>query len=451
MTYASGCKTSTLLERDFKATALELTQEDRIMVLAPHPDDEVLGAAGIIQRATKSGLPLKIVFLTCGDNNQLAFMLYRKHPVLAPSSVRKMGEIRLNEAVAAGKVMGVKADEIVCLGYPDFGTLHMFLEYWDTNAIPFRSMLTRSREVFYDKAFRKGAPYRAVDVMDDIKHIIKDFQPTLLFTSHPSDLNPDHQALYAFSRIVLMELKGEGAISNDVKFLPYLVHFKKWPNPKSLDASTDTLPPMQLGKVCEWKVFTLTEEEISNKRISLKAHKTQYAYSANFMDSFVRKTEIFGDFLPIKIIEGSDLLVSSDSSLDEPPPAIANEQDKFIDIGSCFVRKEGDYLIFTIFFKKPIVKEGSAYLNCFGYSKRKSFALMPKIRVRVGMLKYEVFNGNKRLDNTTIELVRRNGNIYIKMPVAIMSNAEKLLVSASSYLEELSLDWTGWRIVDVSD
>lgn len=75
-------------------STLVLKQGDRILVLAPHPDDEVLGCGGILQEAAGRGLPLRVAFLTNGDNNELSFILYRKHPVLMPGAVRGMGEMR---------------------------------------------------------------------------------------------------------------------------------------------------------------------------------------------------------------------------------------------------------------------------------------------------------------------------------------------------------------------
>ena len=65
-----------------KMDAVTLSGTDRVLVLAPHPDDEVLGAGGVIQQAVAQKLPIKIVFLTYGDSNQWSFLLYRKHPVV---------------------------------------------------------------------------------------------------------------------------------------------------------------------------------------------------------------------------------------------------------------------------------------------------------------------------------------------------------------------------------
>ena len=78
------------------------------------------------------GLPLRLVFFTYGDNNQWAFTVYRKHPVLMPKAMQGMGRIRHDEAVAAAKALGVSPDHLTLLGYPDFGTLQIWNAHWAT-------------------------------------------------------------------------------------------------------------------------------------------------------------------------------------------------------------------------------------------------------------------------------------------------------------------------------
>src|SRR5688572_23399293 len=45
----------------------ELTRFDRLLVLAPHPDDEVLGFAGLITAYRDQGKPVEVVVTTDGD------------------------------------------------------------------------------------------------------------------------------------------------------------------------------------------------------------------------------------------------------------------------------------------------------------------------------------------------------------------------------------------------
>ncbi len=44
-------------------------KNERILILAPHPDDESIACAGIIQKALGAGAQVRIVYLTNGDHN----------------------------------------------------------------------------------------------------------------------------------------------------------------------------------------------------------------------------------------------------------------------------------------------------------------------------------------------------------------------------------------------
>src|SRR4051812_25082336 len=57
---------------------LNLTGQDRILIIAPHPDDETISSGGVIQEAVKLHIPLRILYVTNGDSNQLSFLFYRK-------------------------------------------------------------------------------------------------------------------------------------------------------------------------------------------------------------------------------------------------------------------------------------------------------------------------------------------------------------------------------------
>jgi LmbE family N-acetylglucosaminyl deacetylase len=157
-------------------TTLVLNPEDRILVFAPHPDDEVLGTGGIIQEAVGMKLPLRIVFLTYGDSNEWSFLVYRKHPVLLPKAVRGMGMVRYEEALGAARTLGVSPEQLTFLGYPDFRTLDIWCSHWGDRP-PVESMFTRVTAVPYPNAFRPGAPYKGEEIADDLKAIIREFKP----------------------------------------------------------------------------------------------------------------------------------------------------------------------------------------------------------------------------------------------------------------------------------
>jgi len=174
--------------------AFQLSEGDRILVLAPHPDDEVLGAGGVLREAVRRGLPVRVVFLTNGDSNEWSFLAYHKRPVIFPRAVLAMGTMRQGEALAATAALGIPARDVSFLGYPDYGTLTIWRAHWSARP-PGRGRLTRATAVPYPAAYRPGAPFKGEEILADLEAILREFRPTRIFVSHPADHHPDHAAL----------------------------------------------------------------------------------------------------------------------------------------------------------------------------------------------------------------------------------------------------------------
>ena len=48
---------------------LTFRASDRLLVFAPHPDDETIATGELIQLAIAAGVAVRVVFATDGDNN----------------------------------------------------------------------------------------------------------------------------------------------------------------------------------------------------------------------------------------------------------------------------------------------------------------------------------------------------------------------------------------------
>ena len=271
-----------------------LTSADRVLVLAPHPDDEVLGCGGIIQQCVALKIPVHVVYLTYGDNNEWSFMIYRKHAVLFSGAARRMGQVRHTEAVAAAEKLGLETNQLTFLGYPDFGTLRIWIEHWDDEP-PYESMLTRTTSVPYDNALRPGAAYRGEEIVKDLTSLFRTFQPTKIFVSHPADFNVDHRALYCFTRLTLWTMESE--IQPAV--FPYLVHFPRWPEPHGRHTDRPLKPPTFFDDDIVWRRSSLTPDWVAGKEKALQSHRSQFEYAAHYLESFIRTNELFGDFSDI--------------------------------------------------------------------------------------------------------------------------------------------------------
>jgi len=47
---------------------LPVVADTRLLIFAPHPDDEVIAAGGLIQQAREAGGTVRVVYITSGDS-----------------------------------------------------------------------------------------------------------------------------------------------------------------------------------------------------------------------------------------------------------------------------------------------------------------------------------------------------------------------------------------------
>lgn len=427
-----------------------LVPQDRILILAPHPDDEVLGCGGIIQKAVKLNLPVRIVFLTYGDNNQWSFMIYRKRPVVMPKAVQAMGLIRHDEAIAAAKVLGISSEQLTFLGYPDFRTLNIWYSHWGDQP-PVESMLTEVKAVPYDNAFRPGALYKGEEILQDLKTILREFKPTKIFLSHPSDHHPDHRALYLFTNIALWDLDNE----LQTTLFPYLIHYKKWPKPKGYLPDKLLEPPQLFKQTIIWQNNNLNNEEVKLKYNAIKKHKSQYNSNAKYLLSFIRTNELFGDFPIITLKPNSaGAFLTSDRKIDLtefPEQLNAQERTSFVGLEERFVRLEDNDLIFSIKLSRPIAEAVGVSVYIFGYRQDRPFQEMPKLHIRFGAIEHQVLDQNNILPIGVIKVERNLKEIKIWIPLDLLGNPQRILTSADTYLGTVPLDWVSWRILEISN
>lgn len=426
--------------------ALNLSSRDRILILAPHPDDEVLGCGGVIQKAVELKLPLRVVFLTYGDNNEMSFFLYRKHPVFIPKAVQRMGEIRHGEALAAGQILGLSPDQLTFLGFPDWGTFPIWCSHWGDQP-PYRSMLTRVTAVPYQDAFRSGAAYKGEEILGDLETILREFHPTKVFVSHPADVHPDHLAWYLFTRVALWDLEPE----IHPELYPYLVHYHHWPKPGKKSLANILDPPDSLEEVA-WNVFPLTPEQVSRKEEAFKAHRSQYQSSFHSLFWLLRSNELFGDVPDVRLGNGGFSRESpgASSELKKAPEGFTEEERAaFVGLEWQSVRLERDHIIMSINLSKPLAKGVAASIYLFGYRSDQPFSRMPKLHVRVGTFHWTVSDQTRKLDTRRIRLQHGFHRITLSIPTGLLREPEKLLVSAHTSLEGFPLDWVSWRILEL--
>jgi len=104
---------ATLCILRWSSSPCPLTANSRCLVIAPHPDDETLGCAGLILTRRLAGLPVNIIHLTDGAAS------HPGHPQLCPAD---LAQLRRAEALRAMAVLEADARSLQFLNATD-GTL----------------------------------------------------------------------------------------------------------------------------------------------------------------------------------------------------------------------------------------------------------------------------------------------------------------------------------------
>src|SRR6202023_1746507 len=145
-----------------------------IVVFAPHPDDEVIGCAGIMIQALARGARVKVVVITSGDGFDAAAAGVTHKPVdhLGSDDFFALSRLRQAESRSALEILGGKADDPIVLGYPD-GDLGNLYDSTDNKVI--RQQFTKKNETYaliqkdyHTSVHGKPAPYKRSSVLGDL-------------------------------------------------------------------------------------------------------------------------------------------------------------------------------------------------------------------------------------------------------------------------------------------
>ena len=126
------------------------------------------------------------------------------------------------------------------------------------------------------------------------------------------------------------------------------------------------------GAKCSWQALHLSAEELNRKTSALQAHKTQYGYCREYLDSFLATDELYGDFRPARLGRESEAALSlgTDNGAPAIEPADELEDDeraRFVGVESHTARLSTDTLELTISLSWPLGREVSASFYIFGY------------------------------------------------------------------------------------
>jgi LmbE family N-acetylglucosaminyl deacetylase len=213
------------------------TPSDRVLVVAPHPDDESIATGGLLQVARAAGAACRVLLVTDGDNNPWPQRWQEKRWRIGPAERARWGARRRTEALAALQLLGVGPDEVCSLGLADLGLTD---------------------------ALMSGGP----DVVALLLAQLDQFKPTRLIVPALEDRHPDHNALHVLFRLALLRYAGPAP-----QLYAFEVHGMVHPE----------------GAVA----LSLSEAQRDAKRASILMHATQMLLSRKRFVAYAQAEEPF--------------------------------------------------------------------------------------------------------------------------------------------------------------
>lgn len=420
----------------------------RLLVLAPHPDDETLGCGGLLYEAARAGSAVRVVFITNGDGFSLAVRRAYQRVQIGPPDYVRLGERRQREALAALTHLGIPASDAIFLSYPDRGVAHMWLEHWDARQ-PFRSFYTHASASPYPNTYHPRAPYAGEALLGDLERIVGEFQPTAVYVPHPNDEHPDHWATSCFARAALERL----GLSDRVALFTYLVHRGDWPVPQGLHPTHGLAPPAALAHLdTAWQALALRAPDADAKKAALAEHTSQVSVMRRFLTSFLRRTELFGvvPISPVRRAPTGGVRVDGDNSewgaieWSAVQPAVEEPTEDSLpvevqgggDLAAIRVCRDDRYLYVLLCSRKPVSNQFTYMLYLRALDGKQTEFSIP---MRPG----------KRPPLSGAKLAARGQFIETGIPLSRLGDVHTLFIAATVRRQRFAIDTTGWRVLRI--
>jgi LmbE family N-acetylglucosaminyl deacetylase len=423
--------------------------EDKVLIFAPHSDDEALAAAQLIKKSLAAGAKVKVVLATNGDGFVQAFSAQGLSSLPKREDYIQEGYEHQKESLAALRLLGMNDEDVIFLGYPD----RVISSLWNYNwmsSLPYLSGDTETQKSPYENSYTADALYCGESLYQDISNIIQAFRPTYVVYPHPSDTHTDHWGLYAFVKLSLTSLH-----YTPKEELLYLVHKAAWPAPLKRNRSLFLVPPMSLlNSGTQWFSLSMTDKEVEEKAFALNQYQSQLRRVGLLLSSFERKNELFGIYKDAKLVRYSrhdeDITPNSDNKIidDAKKDAITLEIKNSSDITAIHAElsKENNLHTFIHLNSKPD-KLTTYYLNLVFVKKGQNIPM--KLMIKNKKLEPVWQQEASIMDTSHIQVETTGRNVHIIIPNNKIGIYDNIFINAESSISPYYMDRTAWRMMDV--
>ena len=213
----------------------------RILVFAPHPDDETLACGGTIAKKVKEGHDIHIIFMTDGRNSFLHVLGITSDP-----TPEELALIRVQEAKNAASILGVNSENLTFLGFES-------------------SYLRNNKEIVEGK----------------VQQILLDFHPDEVYFPDVVDSHRTHQATYDIVKIALGKLN----------FSPKEYRYVVWGNADIIRSNASQQILVDISAFLNTKKQAIAEYKSQVTVFSKR--QTEPLLSNDFLNVFYEEQEVF--------------------------------------------------------------------------------------------------------------------------------------------------------------
>jgi LmbE family N-acetylglucosaminyl deacetylase len=410
---------------------VNLNSSDRVLIVAPHPDDETIGGAGVIRYCIENNIPVYVVVVTNGGSGSLDLTRY-------------------HESLNATQVLGLPSSNITFFDYTQ-GVDSLFNENWD-KSIDINGNHTSNF------AYEANAPYNGVSLENNFESVITNFKPTVIIYPNYEDSNPDHWGTSSFVEYTMNKLNYTG------RAYTYLVHVSAvWPFPRGYFPQSYILPPYFMSNQYKWNVFPVSSSDELSEYFAIKCYKSQLNNDPSYLLSFVRKNELFETSEQINITKNNDTVnhikdskfpntISIDPTGDilvKPPLevyySIFSNLNLF-DLTDVGFEVDNNTIWMSLKTVGGISSTGVYNFHLRSFSNNGVNRV--DIKVQDGHATYLNMASNSNISNQPVQLKFKKSGIIIGIPSNMISGT-KYMISVDSMKNGKYVDRAGWYTVNV--
>lgn len=261
------------------AATLPAAEPVDVLIIAPHPDDEVIGCTGVILQALEQKKKVAVVVMTNGDGfpKGTAAITGKPRAELKPEDFFQLARLRQKQSYEGIRLVGLKKRDVAFLSYPDGGLAAI---YHSDSGVTYRNKHTGKAETYgligqdyHSARHGKPASYTKASILGDLAEIIRERSPSEIYVTHELDQHSDHRAAMWFVR------DAAGQVGFRGQLFTFIVHGKKLPE----------------GSV---RRVQLSPNQLAVKKAAIGVHKIPKVHD-HLVDTHAKEAELFW---PIKVL-----------------------------------------------------------------------------------------------------------------------------------------------------